>query len=79
MTTENPALAANEVAVKVTLELPDAVFEKPAFEAKIEIPEAAVSKPVINAEVVDNVQEIIKQNTGFTVKLELIEKEAVAE
>ena len=73
MTVGTPALASNEVAVKVVLTLPDAIFDKPAFEAKVVVPEEAVSKPVITAEVIDNVQEIIKQNTGFEVKLEVVE------
>lgn len=72
MTKEIPALASNEIAVKVSLEIPDAIFEKPSLEAKIKVPDSAVSKPVISAEVIDNVQDIIKQNTGFEVKLEVI-------
>lgn len=72
MTVGSPALDSNEIAVKVTLDIPDAIFDKPALEAKITIPEEAVSKPVISAEVIDNVQEIIKQNTGFEVKLEIV-------
>lgn len=75
MTKSSPALASNEVAVKVMLELPDAIFEKPTFEAKVVVPKDAISKPVIEAEVVDNVQDIIKQNTGFDVKLEVVEPE----
>lgn len=70
-----PSLDADEVAVKINLELPDALFDKPSLEAKIVVPKEAVSKPVISADVIDNVQDIIKQNTGFDVRLELIEKE----
>jgi len=75
LTKDLPKLDSNEVAVKVSIELPDNIFTKPQFEAKIVIPKEAISRPVITSEVVDNVQEIIKQNTGFEVKLELIEKE----
>ncbi len=75
MTKSNPAIASNEIAVKVMIEIPDAVFDKPTLQAQITIPEEAVSRPVISAEVVDNVQEIIKQNTGFDVRLEVIEKD----
>lgn len=73
MTVGSPALASNEVAIKLFLELPDAIFDKPAFEAKVIVPDSAVSKPIISAEVIDNVQDIIKQNTGFEVKLEVVE------
>jgi hypothetical protein len=75
MTKESPALASNEIAVKVSLEIPDAIFDKPTLQANITIPAEAVSKPVINAEVIDNVQEVIKQNTGFNVKLEVVDKD----
>lgn len=75
MSKGSPALASDEVAVKVTLELPDALFERSALEAKIVVPKEAVSQPVITADVVDNVQDIIKKNTGFDVKLEIVEKE----
>ena len=75
MTAGSPALQSNEVAVKVTLELPDEIFTKPTFQANITVPKEAVSAPVIEAEVIDNVQKIIKQNLGFDVKLEVVEKE----
>jgi hypothetical protein len=73
LTAKAPALASSEIAVKISLEIPDAVFEKPAFEANITIPKEAISKPVIETEVIDNVQALIKQNLGFEVKLQLVE------
>lgn len=75
ITKGSPALASNEVAVKVLIELPDNIFERLALQAKIIVPNEALSQPVITAEVKDNVQEIIKQNTGFDVRLEVIEPE----
>lgn len=78
MTKSSPALASNEVAVKVSIELPDEIFDKPSLQANIVVPASAVSKPVINAGVIDNVQEIIKQNTGFDVRLEVVSSEAEA-
>lgn len=75
MTKGSPALASNEIAVKVAIEVPDEIFDKPALQAEIKIPQEAVSKPTISAEVIDNVQDIIKQNTGFEVKLEVVEKD----
>lgn len=75
MSKGSPSLDADEIAVLVMLELPDAIFEKPTFQANIEVPASAVSKPVIEASVIDNVEEIIKQNTGFEVRLEVVKKE----
>lgn len=75
MSIETPTLKPDEVAVKVTLSLPDVVFTKPALEAKVTVPESAVSQPIINKETIDNVEQIIKQQTGFSVKLEAITEE----
>lgn len=75
MTKGTPKLDADEVAVKVSLELPEALFDKPTLEANIEVPKEVVSKPVIDASMVDNVQDIIKQNTGFDVRLEVVDNE----
>lgn len=75
MTKSSPALAPNEIAVKVVLEIPDAIFEKPTLEANIVVPETAVNKPVITAETIDNVEQIIKQNTGFSVTLAVVEQD----
>lgn len=73
MTRNNPAIASNEIAVKVSIDIPEAIFNKPSLEAKITVPESSVSQPVIDAVVVNDIQEIIKQNTGFDVKLEVID------
>lgn len=75
VTKTSPALDFNEIAVKLDLELPDELFAKPRLEAKIAVPKEAVSAPVISAEVIDNVQDIIKQSTGFEVRLNLVEVE----
>lgn len=75
MTKSSPALDFNEIAVKVSIEIPDAIFNKPSLEAKIVVPKEAVNRPIIDAEVVDNVEQIIKQNTGFEVKLQVISNE----
>lgn len=68
----SPALDQNEIAVKINLELPEALFTKPALEAKIVISDKAVAPNVIEMEVIDNVEQIIKEQTGFTVKLNVI-------
>lgn len=76
MTVNSPSLQSNEIAVKVSIEVPDEIFDKPALTAEIVVPKEAVSKPVISADVIDNVQDIIKQNTGFEVKLEVVEHDS---
>lgn len=75
LTRGSPALASNEIAVKISIEVPEEIFDKPTLEAKISVPKEAITRPVIEASVIDNVEQIIKQNTGFEVKLEVVEKD----
>jgi hypothetical protein len=72
---KNPALKSGEVAIKVNVVVPEALFVKPQLEAKVIIPESAVSKPVIDATVLDNVREIMEQQTGLDVSVRLVENE----
>ena len=67
-----PNLESDEIAIKLNIEIPDEIFNKPRLEASVTVPKDAISAPVIEAEVIDNVQEIIKQNTGFDVKLTVV-------
>ena len=75
VTKTRPGLDHNEIAVKINLELPDALFTKPTLEAKVVVSEKAVSQPIIEADVIDNVEQIIKDQTGFTVKLAVVTEE----
>ena len=72
---KNPALKSGEVAIKVNVVVPEALFVKPQLEAKVIIPASAVSKPVIDVTVLDNVREIMEQQTGLDVSVPLVENE----
>ena len=75
VTKTSPALDFNEIAMKLSLQIPDEIFEKPQLSASITVPKEAVSAPVIEAEIIDNVEQIIEQQTGFKVKLEVVSKD----
>jgi len=64
-----PAVDANEVAFKVSFEIPAAVFQRPQFEARISVPADSVVPLVVNMEVRDNVEDLLRDRTGFNVKL----------
>lgn len=64
-----PAVSSDEIAVKVEIELPATLFQRPNLEARIKVPERAVQPPHIALEVIDDIERMIHQNTGFTVKL----------
>ena len=66
---------SDDKPLKVTVELPEALFARTQFHAKVIIPESSVSKPVIDATVLDNVREIMEQQTGLDVSVRLVENE----
>lgn len=66
ITKGQPGLDWDEVAIRLEIDLPDALFRKPRLEAKITVPDEAAVPGVINAVVADNVQEAIEQATGLT-------------
>jgi hypothetical protein len=75
LVTGAPVLAAGEVPIKLTIKVPQALFVKPQLAATITIPESAVSKPVIDATVLDNVREVLEQQTGMAISVSLVENE----
>lgn len=64
-----PAVSSDEIAVKVAIELPATLFQRPNLEARITVPERAVQPPTISLEVIDDIERMIVANTGFDVKL----------
>lgn len=72
LTSKSPALKPNEQVVKLSVQVPDALFKRPQLKASIVIPESSVSSPVIDATVLDNVREILCQQTGLDVSVSLV-------
>jgi len=69
LSVNKPAVSSDEIAVKVSIELPATLFQRPNLEARITVPERAVQPPTIALEVIDDIERMIQQNTGFEVKL----------
>lgn len=70
-----PSTGPNEVAVKMTVEIPDAYFETPELSAKICVPESAVKSPIISADVQSNIAAILSEQLGMTVHVSAGEKD----
>lgn len=68
-----PSMKGNEIAVRVELNVPDELFERPILRANMKIPKEAVPKVNITAEVTDNIEKIIKQATGLEMAVTLVE------
>lgn len=71
ITATQPRLQAGEVAIKVTLALPRALFQRPNLAATIAIPANKVSPTRIDAEVIQNIEELIRSNLGMDMKITL--------
>ncbi len=67
---ESPKLNAGEVAIRVMLALPQALFQKPALRATVSVPENAVTGPVVDAKVINNIREVIAAEMGIQLTIE---------
>lgn len=70
-----PSTKQDEIAVKVSLDIPDALFEKPTLQIAAAVPEDSGHGPVITTEVADNLAEVIRQQTGLQVHISAPELE----
>lgn len=70
---KNSIIQANSVVLKLNLELPDSLFQKPQLEATIVIDKNMVSQPTINADVIDNIKDVLKQQLGAELLISVVE------
>lgn len=64
-----PSMDWDEVAIKVNLDIPNEMFQRPTLSASIKIDHAP--KLEIEAETVNNIQEVLKHE-GIDVKLTIV-------
>lgn len=70
-----PKLAANEISLRLCLEVPASLFERPRLEATMKVPNEAVPKIKITPAVTDNVEKMIKQATGLNMVVSIVDQE----
>lgn len=65
------------MAIMVNIELPDALFKKPALQASITVGDTDIQQFEFNTDTVNNIQEAIEQRTGlkFSITVDKNEKE----
>jgi hypothetical protein len=68
-----PRLSSNEIAVKLELDLPNALFERPTLLARMKIPTEAVPKTKLTPAITDNVEKLIREATGLEMRITLVE------
>lgn len=64
-----PALAPNEIAMRLNLTVPRAVFRKPSLEATINLPASIGAPDKIDAAVVGNIKAAVQQATGLELSI----------
>lgn len=64
-----PNTRSDEIAIKLDVEIPDALYIKPQLEARVTVPDDGSRGPVITAEIADNIAEAIRERTGLEVRI----------
>lgn len=62
-----PTAAANQIAVRMTVDVPDSFFEEPQIHAKITIPDSGETRQEITAELQQQLAERLKGEFGLKV------------
>lgn len=65
-----PTTSDNEVAFKIEIEIPDAIFEEPVYEVKLKLPDVTKKFPEIS-EVKSHLQAELTKKMGFRVKIDM--------
>lgn len=68
-----PDLGRNEVAVKMNLSLPDALFQRPHLQADVKIDPENVTTFPLDTEVIQGVKDAVKQSTGLDLNIQIVE------
>lgn len=65
-----PDLKWNEIAVKINLEIPKELFERPSIEANLKIDN--VPNNAYNPDIIINTKELIEQQTGAKIEFRVL-------
>lgn len=66
------SVPGNGVALKINVELPDEIFQKPMLEATFKVDKSMVSAPTIHPDVVTRIENIIHEDTGIKMTIAVI-------
>src|SRR5579859_2345928 len=68
-----PRLRREEVALQLSIELPDALFKRPSLTASVVVPASSISVPVIDAQVIDNIRNAVLRDVGIDLTIAVVE------
>ena len=69
ITKKRPNTRSDELAVRLTVDIPDTLFIRPTLEARISVPGDSCNGPVINTDIADNVAQVIRDQLGVNVSV----------
>jgi hypothetical protein len=72
---KTPSLKPGEVAIKLHINLPEALFEKPTLHAKITVDKGSVVSRSVDLEVVNNITELMQEQYGIRLEIENVSSE----
>ncbi len=67
-----PQLRWDEIAFKISLNIPDALFDRPHLEATIRVDEKDVQSNQINPEIIIHTKKLIEEQTGAKISFKVI-------
>lgn len=67
-TKTKPNVAADEICVKVQLQIPDALFKKPTLVASITVPD--IADPIVSADFAESLSELVRESLGVTLHIQ---------
>ena len=70
-----PGLKWDEVAMKINLDIPDVLFQRPHIEAKIIVDPEKIQPNQINPDLILNTKDLIEQQTGAKIDFKVIPME----
>jgi hypothetical protein len=68
ITDKKPSLHPDEIAIYLTISVPDALFQRPALKAHITINQSVVPSQ-ISADVIDNIQQVLQEQLQLSVEV----------
>lgn len=68
-----PKLNWDEIACRISLDIPDVLFERPQLEATLKVDEEKIQAEKIFPDLIINTKELIEQQTGAKIDFKVIE------
>jgi hypothetical protein len=73
ITQGRPSTGYDEISILLRFDIPKELFERPKLVANVRIPAEAVRQEVITAEIVDNIESVIKSSIGMDLKVSVVD------